>query len=67
MSYNTKANLTEITNFINKLDSHNVPVIINEPGLDRNYTGHSGRLDSLKLQLDGMFKGIEKIYTEMVK
>ena len=67
MSYNTKANLTEITNFINKLDSHNVPVIINEPGLDRNYTGHSGRLDSLKLELDGMFKGIQKIYTEMVK
>ena len=67
MSYNAKANLTEIANFINNLDSHSVPIIVNEPGLDRNYTGHSGRLDSLNLELDGMFKGIEKIYTEMVK
>ena len=67
MSYKNKPSLVEIANFINNLDSHSVPVVVNETGLNNHDTGHSGRLDSLSLELDGLFKGIEKIYTEMVK
>jgi nucleoside-diphosphate-sugar epimerase len=60
--YSEKIKLSDIAKFLVEKYSLNTQIKIIEEGYDKPYTGSSLLLDSLKINLKGLYRGIEEIY-----
>lgn len=63
-TYSTHYSLLEIANFINKVDKHTVPIVIQT---NNESTQYIGNFQDLNLNLVGLFKGIKKTYRNLTK
>ncbi len=57
--------LMEVADMINELSDHKVPVDVLEPGMDRAYCASGAELYRLGLELDGLQKSLEYVYTSL--
>ena len=57
--------LMEVADIINELSDHKVPVDVLEPGMDRAYCASGTELYRLGLELDGLQKSLEYVYTSL--
>jgi nucleoside-diphosphate-sugar epimerase len=62
MVYEAKFLLSEICNFINTLGGYEVPIDIQEPSRNKNYSGGGAVLSSLGFNFLGLEKGISQMY-----
>lgn len=60
--YTQKTKLSDIAKFLVEKYSLNTQIKIIEEGYDKPYTGSSLLIDSLKINLKGLYRGIEEIY-----
>lgn len=67
MVYPEKFRLSEICETINGLANHSVPIEIEQPPKNRNYTGSGQRLSSMNLPLLGLIHGLRQMYFEFEK
>ena len=63
--YTNKINLLTIANIISELSDAKINVL--NPGLGKNYTGSGKKLAAMNLKLDGLYKGVEVVYRELLK
>lgn len=64
--YDKKYTLLDIATIINNLDSHKVPVIIQEIQLDKNYCGDGSRYLNLNIPCIGVENGLKECYKSIV-
>jgi nucleoside-diphosphate-sugar epimerase len=62
--YETKVNLIAVANIISNLDSHTVPININQNAITRDYIGTYDQFVS-EIPLIGLETGIKNVYTKL--
>jgi len=57
--------LSEVAEMINNLSDYKVPVKILEKGYNKSYCASGAELSKLNLELDGLQKSLEYVYTNL--
>jgi len=57
--------LSEVAEMINNLSDYKVPIKILEKGYDKSYCASGAELSKLNLELDGLQKSLEYVYTNL--
>ena len=65
--YNKKHSLIEIAQYLINISGKECKIVINQQGLSNEYTGNGDNMQSLDIELDGLWDSMKKVYNHLMR